>query len=316
MNMPERINSFKEQHHSPAMEQYLGIVDKILTEGKPKPNRTGTDTVAIAGVTFQHDMANGFPLLTTKSVPMRAVSSELEFFIKGLTDKTWLQERGNSIWDAWCNPQKVAYGYDTETKLRMSLEPDLGPIYGFQWRYFGAEYKGLNHDHSGEGVDQLADVVNRMKTDPTDRRMIVSAWNPTQLGQMALPPCHYQFQVDIIDEKVHLMWSQRSVDTMIGLPFNIASYGILLHLLTKEVNLYRENKGLDLFSEGLLTGFLGDTHIYVNHLEGAREQLKREPKNLPHAKTENFTSIFDWEYKDTKVLGYTPGPKIKFPIAV
>jgi thymidylate synthase len=290
------------------MKAYLDIVKKILEQGERKANRTGVDTIAIAGAMFEHDMSLGFPLLTTKKMPFKVVASELEFFIKGLSDKQWLRERNNHIWDEWASPKKAPYGHDEESKKRMAEERDLGPIYGFQWRHFNAEYKNWDSDYSGQGVDQLKRVVEKLKSDPNDRRMIVSAWNPSFIGEMALPPCHYAFQVTVINNKLNLLWNQRSVDTMLGLPFNIASYAILLHLLAKESGL----------QEGKLVGFLADTHIYVNHLDGAKEQVSRDPNTYPLPKiiTENFTSIFDWKYENTRVDGYQSHPKIEFAIAV
>jgi len=288
------------------MKAYLDIVKRILDEGMLQKNRTGVDGYAIAGAMFEHDMSRGFPLLTTKSVPLRLVASELEFFIKGITDKRWLQERNNHIWDEWCTPLKVRYAHDEETKQKMKDERDLGPIYGWQWRNFGAEYESFDMPPVGEGVDQLKIVVDRLKTNPQDRRMIVSAWNPVDLPDMALPACHYGFQVTVIKDKLNLMWNQRSVDVALGLPFNIASYGLLLHLLAKQSGL----------KEGTLIGFLGDTHIYHNHVEGLREQLSREVMKLPTIKTNNFKSIFDWEYTDTEVIGYEHHPRIKFEVAV
>lgn len=290
------------------MKAYLDIVTHILTHGALKENRTGQDTFAVAGMMFEHDMQKGFPLLTTKKVPFGLIKTELEFFIKSITDKQWLIDRKNHIWDEWCNPKKVGYGHDVETRKKMMEERDLGAIYGFQWRHFGAQYKGVNTDYTGQGVDQLQDVVNMLKTDPASRRMLVSAWNPAALGEMALPPCHYGFQVTVIDNKLNLMWNQRSVDTMLGLPFNIASYGLLLHLLAKESG----------FEEGQLIGFLGDVHIYANHIEGAREQVERDPNRYPQPaiETKNFTSIFDWSNKDTEITNYQSHPSIKFDIAV
>jgi thymidylate synthase len=257
---------------------------------------------------FEHDMAKGFPLLTTKKTPFRLVASELEFFVKGITDKRWLQDRGNHIWDEWANPKKAPYGHDAEAKRRMMDERDLGPIYGFQWRHFGAPYAGHAEDYAGRGVDQLRRVVETLKTDPNDRRMIVSAWNPTQLDEQGLPPCHFVFQVTVINGKLNLLWNQRSVDVPLGLPFNIASYGLLLHLLAKEAGL----------REGKLIGFLADTHIYVNQVEGIREQLTRDPERypLPRLVTEPFTSIWDWSAEHSRVEGYASYPKIDFPIAV
>lgn len=290
------------------MKEYLRIVQTILEKGQKKEDRTGTGTLSVPGMMFQHDMSEGFPLLTTKKIPYRLISSELEFFIKGITDKKWLQDRNNHIWDEWCSPDKVPYNTDEETKKKMEAERELGPIYGFQWRNFGASYKSFDEDPGSEGIDQLKDLVNKLKENPTDRRMIVMAWNPQDLKNMALPPCHYGFQVVVINKKLNLLWSQRSVDVALGLPFNIASYATLLHLLALESG----------FEEGILTGFLGDTHIYLNHIKGLREQLSRDPEkySLSKIKTENFSSIFNWEAGDTEVLNYRSYPTIKFKIAV
>jgi thymidylate synthase len=288
------------------MKAYLDIVEKILTQGFRKPNRTGVDALTIAGAMFEHDMADGFPLLTTKKVPFRLVASELEFFIRGITDKEWLREKNNHIWDEWCSADAVSYGNDELTKTKMMAERELGPIYGWQWRNFGADYVAHNKPPSGKGVDQLAVLTETLKKDPDNRRMIVSAWNPRDLSRMALPPCHYAFQVTVIDGRLNLLWNQRSVDVALGLPFNIASYGCLLHLLAQEAGL----------GEGKLIGFLGDTHIYVNHVDAIREQLARTPRALPAIKTGAFASIFDWHYTDTEIEDYNPHPAIKFDIAV
>ncbi len=288
------------------MDAYSDIVKKVLTQGRVKENRTGVNTIAIPGAMFEHDMAEGFPLLTTKFVPFALVASELEFFIKGITDKTWLQERNNHIWDEWCSPAKVPYGHDEETQKRMMEQRELGPIYGFQWRHFGAAYKAWDTPPSPSGVDQLSTLVKTLKTRPDDRRMIVSAWNPMDLDKMALPPCHYGFQVTVIDDRLNLLWNQRSVDTALGLPFNIASYGLLLCLLALESG----------FKPGKLVGFLGDTHIYENHVAGLKTQLERAPFPLPAIETAAFTSIFDWQYQDTKLNQYRHHPAIRFDIAV
>lgn len=290
------------------MRSYLDIVKYILEKGERKANRTGVDAITVAGVMFEHDMSKGFPLLTTKKTPFRLVATELEFFIKGITDKKWLQDHNNHIWDEWAHPKKAPYGHTPEAKAKMADERDLGPIYGFQWRHFNADYSNYDVDYTGQGVDQLARVVEKLKSDPQDRRMIVSAWNPSKISEMALPPCHYSFQITVINNKLNLLWNQRSVDTMLGLPFNIASYAILLHLLAKEAKL----------QEGRLIGFLADTHIYVDHLEGAKEQLTRDPNlyPLPQIVTESFTSIFDWQAEHSKINNYQSYPKIEFQIAV
>jgi len=290
------------------MKAYLNIVKKIIDTGKLEETRTGIKAYTIAGAIFEHDMSKGFPLLTTKKTPLRLIASELQFFINGITDKKWLQERNNHIWDEWANPKKAPYGHNEESKKKMLEERDLGPIYGFQWRHFNAPYKNYDSDYTGQGIDQLKNVIETLKTNPRDRRMIVSAWNPLQFNEMALPPCHYAFQITVIGNKLNLLWNQRSVDTMLGLPFNIASYALLLHLLAKESGL----------KEGKLVGFLADVHIYENHMEGAKEQLSRDPEKypLPHIETENWKSIFDWKVEDTKVLNYQSYEKIPFEIAV
>jgi len=301
-----RVFFYPAVYYNTHMKAYLDIAEKILAQGVRKQNRTGIDTLAIAGAMFEHDMADGFPLLTTKKVPFRLVASELEFFIRGITDKEWLREKNNHIWDEWCSGDAVPYGNDEATKAKMAAERELGPIYGWQWRNFGAGYVAHDKPPKGEGVDQLVQLVETLKKDPCSRRMLVCAWNPLDLSRMALPPCHYAFQVTVTGGKLNLLWNQRSVDVALGLPFNIASYGCLLHLLAKEAGL----------AEGRLIGFLADVHVYVNHIDPLRVQLAREPRPLPSIKTVNFTSVFDWHYPDTEIEGYDPHPAIKFDIAV
>lgn len=290
------------------MQSYHRIVETVLRDGELKTNRTGTDALTVAGLMFEHDMTRGFPLLTTKKMSLRLIATELEFFIKGITDKQWLQERNNRIWDEWAMPTKAPYGHDEASKKRMLEERDLGPIYGFQWRHFNAPYIDYATDYAGQGIDQLKKIIDTLKTNPNDRRMIVSAWNPSMMSQMGLPPCHYAFQVTVINGRLNLLWNQRSVDTMLGLPFNIASYGLLLHLLAKEAGL----------QEGKLVGFLADVHIYNNHIDGAKEQLSRDPDKypLPALETRDFTSIFDWTAEQSKITGYESYPKIELPIAI
>lgn len=290
------------------MITYHSIVQHILNHGVLTPNRTNVNALSVTGFMFEHNMAQGYPLLTTKKVPFRLIASELEFFIKGITDKQWLQERNNHIWDEWAYPKKAPYGHSIEAKQRMLEERDLGAIYGFQWRHFGATYTSYDANYTGQGFDQLKHLVDTIKTNPTDRRMIVSAWNPPFLSEMALPPCHYGFQVTVTNGSLNLLWNQRSVDVMLGLPFNIASYALLLHLLAKETGL----------KEGKLIGFLADVHIYENHIIGARELLSRDPFThaLPSIITEPFTSIFNWKFEDTTLLNYSSFPAIKFEIAV
>ncbi len=308
------------------MESYLKLISKIINEGKLQPNRTGIDALVISGYLFEHNMSEGFPLLTTKKMAWNSIKVELEGFIKGITDKKWYQDRGCHIWDEWCNPEKVSYGHDEGTKKKMKEERDLGPIYGFQWRHFGADYGKYSEDskkdeleclkmkkripayeinYEGRGKDQLKDLLEKLKKNPYDRRMKVSAWNPVDIPKMALAPCHYCFSCIVLEDKLDLIWNQRSVDSMLGLPFNIASYALLLHLIAQESGL----------KEGKLIGFLENVHIYKNHIGNALEQLKRKPLKLPSIES-NFNSIFDWEHHQSKLLNYKHHPKLNFEIAV
>ena len=280
--------------------EYFKLANKILSEGTWKGNRTGVDCLTIAGFMFEHDMSNGFPLLTSRKLPFKSTKVELEFFIKGLRSKKWLQDRGCHYWDGWCNPQKVSYANDEETKKKMAAEDDLGLIYGTQWRNF--------HDpkHPENGIDQLKNVVNTLKTNPLDRRMLVSAWNPLVIPYAALPSCHDGFRLSVIGDKLNLAWTQRSCDVYLGIPANISSYALLLHLLCKESG----------FKEGKLIGFLFDTHLYKNHIPQTKELLTRQTYPLPTLKTDKFTSIFDWQYTDTELLNYQSGAILSAPVSI
>ena len=278
------------------MHSYLAILERILEDGEEKPTRTDIPTIAIPGATFEHNMSEGFPLLTTRKMPFKSSRVETEGFIKGITDKKWYQERGCKFWNEWCRKDKVPYATDEETKAKMVAERDLGPIYGFQWRHFGAEYESFDTNYAGRGIDQLAKTIETLKKDQTDRKQVISAWNPVDIPQMALEPCHYAFHPFIIGKKLHLTWSQRSVDGARGLPNNISQYALTLHLIAKELNL----------EEGKLIGQLEDTHLYVNQIQGVEEQLKREPRQLPKIETKNFTSIFEWTYDQTNLIDYNP----------
>lgn len=267
-------------------------LELILTKGYKKEDRTGTGTISFPGVMIRHDMSDGYPLLTLRTVPFKSAAIELEGFIKGITSKQWYKERGCNYWNQWCNPQVVPYGTDDDTKKKMEECDDLGKIYGYQWRNF-------------KGVDQLKNIVNTLKTDTNNRRMVCSAWTPDQLNEMALPPCHFAWQVNVTDGKLNLFYYMRSVDFVLGNDLN--TYGLLLHLLAKESNL----------KEGMLVGFFADAHIYLNHIDGIKELLSRNTMgNLPTIKTDNFKSIYDWQYSDTSLLDYEPLPNVKFKVAV
>ena len=284
------------------MKVYLDLVNQVLEKGQMKENRTGTRALTIAGAMIQHDLREGFPLLTTKKMAVKAMMVELEFFIKGLTDKRWLKDRGCNIWNEWASPDVIPRGLsDEERKKRQLEEHELGPIYGFQWRNFNG-----SPDGSVPGFDQLAAVVKTLKTDPTNRRMVVSAWNPLALESMALPPCHILFHLVVIGTTLNLTWFQRSCDLMLGIPFNLSSYALLLHLLALEGG----------FTAGTVSGMLSDVHIYEDHIENARDQVQRQPLELCRVRTEPFVSIFEWEHNHTSFENYSSHPRINFPIAV
>lgn len=288
--------------------QYKDLLLNIINNGTRKSNRTGIDTLSISGAMIKHDMSEGFPVLTTKRVAFKTMATELEGFIKGKTSKDWYRDKGCHIWDEWCNPVKVPSNLSPEDKKIYQLgETDLGPIYGFQWSNFNAGY--VNEDtFNSNGYDQLSILVNTLQQDPQSRRMIVSAWNPLQLHMMALPPCHVMFQCLVNNGKLDLIWYQRSVDTFLGLPFNIASYGLLLTLLAKEATLI----------PGELIGFLADVHIYENHKEAVETQLAREPRNLPTLKIkDSYMSLWEFDAaNDVELIGYDPHPAIKAEVAV
>lgn len=295
------------------MKNYLEVTRKILDNGVLKKTRTGISAISIpGGAQLQHDLDNGFPLLTTCKKPFKVVAVELEGFLKGITDKSWYRERNCHIWDEWCNPRKVSYGTDEKTKKKMINEQDLGPIYGYQWRRFNMAYQeylnnpGMDPDKKSP-TDQLNYIVEILKSDPSSRRMICSAWNPQQLNQMALPPCHMFWGVQFTGERLHLHWTQRSADWALGVPFNIASYSLLLHLLCKTTGM----------KPGIVTGTFWDAHIYENHVDGMQEQIKREPKEFPALIfKKNDISVFNWSADDVAITGYDPHPKISFEIAV
>jgi len=277
-------------------QQYLRIVSTILDEGAIVPNRTGVPAITIPHMMIHHDMSHGFPLLTTKKMAWKTMKVELEGFIKGVTDKKWFQDKGCKIWDEWCNPQKIPPGLSEIEKKEFQLkEPDLGNIYGYQWRNFNSQ-----------GYDQIQTIIETLKNNPNDRRMVCSAWNPLALKNQALPPCHVLFHLTHINGTLNLCWFQRSVDVVLGLPFNLASYSLLLHLFCKQSG----------FKEGVVTGFLSNCHIYDNHIDGARVQIKRDTYPLPTIQTEKFTSIFEWGANDTILQNYQSHPKLEFAIAI
>jgi thymidylate synthase len=272
---------------------YLALCQYILDHGVLTENRTGVKTYSTTGLSIRHNMEHGFPILTTKKIAWNTLKVELEGFIKGITSKKWYQERGCRIWDEWCSPLKVPYGHDEETKRKMKEEDDLGPIYGKIWNDFN-------------GINQIEQIINSLKNNPTDRRMICTAWKPDVLDQQALPPCHMMWGVNVIGDKLCLDWVQRSCDFPLGIPVNIGSYGLLLHLLAQ----------LTGYKEGILTGHFMNCHIYENQIEGITEQMNREPFPPCRIETEPFDSIYDWDHTKTKLIGYQSHPVIKMEVAV
>jgi thymidylate synthase len=284
--------------------QYLTIVRRVLETGFKKENRTGVDTIALPFQTISYDMSLGFPLLTTRAIPFKSVRVELEGFLNGITDKQWYKSRGCHFWDQWCNPTSwdVKYGGKKPDEV-----DDLGPIYGYQWVNWN--YAGKNGEYAnqngGSGIlvdwtkNQIKDIVDKLKNSPSDRRMICSAWNPDQLNYMALPPCHLLWQTTVIGGKVHLTWFQRSCDLALGVPSNIASYALLLLLLSKEAGL----------AAGTLNGVLNDCHVYDNHVDGLKEQLTREPRSAPTVEITS-NSIWNWTHEHVRIEKYHPHPKI------
>ena len=274
------------------MKQYLDIVNNVLEHGQWKETRTGLRALTTFGEVFRHNMSDGFPLVTTKTMAVKTMWTELEGFIKGIVSKKWYQDRGCNIWNEWSNPLG-------------NSDDDLGPIYGYQWRRFNHVYDE-NDDGCLTRYDQLQQIIKTLKTNADSRRMVCSAWNPSQINRMALPPCHVLWNVVVIRDKINLVWHQRSCDLMLGIPFNIASYATLLLLLAKEANL----------TPGILQGTFADCHIYENHTEGAEEQILRNPNPLPTVNVGDFPCIYDWNSSDSILNNYNPHSKINFPIAV
>ena len=297
-------------------EQYRGILAELLYNGKEKGDRTGTGTLSKFGMQIRHNMKDGFPLLTTKKMAVKTMMTELKWFLKGDTNIKYLVDNNCNIWngdaykkyaDIECNPphdhslsQKEFIDNIKTNDAFAEKWGELGPIYGKQWRKWGS---GVLEDKHLEPIDQIQNLINELKTNPNSRRLMVSAWNVGELDQMTLPPCHYGFQCYVADGKLSLMWSQRSVDTFLGLPFNIASYGMLLMLLCEETG----------YEPGDLIGNLGDVHLYNNHWEQAKEQISRDGFDLPTIKLSNV-DILNGEF-DYQLVNYHFHPSIKAPLS-
>ncbi|MCL9675613.1 thymidylate synthase [Acinetobacter sp. ACZLY 512] len=280
------------------MRTYLNLLQHILDNGGDKGDRTGTGTRSVFGHQMRFDLSQGFPLLTTKKVHFRSIVIELLWFLKGDTNVQYLKDNKVSIWDEWATAEQTArFGRP---------EGELGPVYGHQWRNFGAS-KNADGSYNQDGFDQISWLVNEIKTNPNSRRLIVSGWNPNEAGQVALPPCHTLFQFFVQDNKLSCQLYQRSADVFLGVPFNIASYALLTHMIAQVCGL-----GVGDF---VWTG--GDTHLYANHFEQAKLQLTREPLPLCQLKLNpEITDLFDFKFEDIEIIDYQSHPAIKAPVAV
>ncbi|XP_065188331.1 thymidylate synthase-like [Sycon ciliatum] len=283
--------------------QYLDLIETIIGTGNAKGDRTGTGTRSLFGAQMRFNLRDGqFPLLTTKRVFWRGVVEELLWFVRGCTNAKVLSDKNVHIWDANGSRSFLDKLGHTERE-----EGDLGPVYGFQWRHFGAEYKDMHTDYTGQGVDQLAQVIHTIKTNPNDRRIIMSAWNPADLGKMALPPCHLMCQFYVANGELSCQMYQRSADMGLGIPFNIASYSLLTCMIAEVCDL----------KPGDFIHTLGDAHVYSNHIQPLQEQLKREPREFPTMKIKRkVTDIEDFKLEDFELDGYKPHPKIAMEMAV
>jgi thymidylate synthase len=264
------------------MEQYLDLMRRVRTEGVRKADRTGTGTLSVFGHQMRFDLAFGFPLVTTKKLHVRSIIHELIWFLRGDTNVAYLRNNGVSIWDEWADENG-----------------DLGPVYGKQWRSWSAP--------DGRTIDQIAEVVETLKTNPDSRRLIVSAWNPADIPDMALAPCHCLFQFYVAEGRLSCQLYQRSADVFLGVPFNIASYALLTMMMAQVSG----------FEPGEFVHTFGDAHLYLNHLEQADEQLRREPRPLPRMHLNpDVRDIFAFRYEDFELTGYNPHPHIKAAVAV
>ena len=264
------------------MKQYLDLMQKVLDEGQEKSDRTGTGTLSIFGHQMKFDLSKGFPLVTTKKVHLKSIIHELIWFLQGSTNISYLKENGVSIWDEWADENG-----------------DLGPVYGAQWRSWP--------DGNNGTIDQIENLINGINNNPDSRRHIVSAWNPALVDEMALPPCHSLFQFYVANRELSCQLYQRSADIFLGVPFNIASYALLTHMIAQVCNL----------KAGKFVHTLGDAHLYINHLEQAKLQLSREVMRLPELKlSSNVDNIFDFKFEDIEIVNYESHPAISAPIAV
>lgn len=307
-----RMLQYKRNFKSPNMlheRQYLRLLDNILATGNARDDRTGVGTIGMFGHTMRYDVSKHLPILTTKFVPIGIITKELLWFMQGKTDAKVLQAQGVHIWDG-----NTSRDFLDKRGLSHYEEGDAGPLYGFQWRHFGATYEGCSADHTGKGFDQLEYVVNELKTNPFSRRIFMSAWNPPFLEQMALPPCHVSAQFYVQEDAdsvrhLSLQFYQRSQDVFLAANFNLVSYTILLYIIAKKVGMYPKE----------VIHVMGDAHIYANHVEQCKEQVRRNPRPQPILELSPEVETKSWDeitMEDFSLIGYFPQPAIKAEMAV
>lgn len=280
--------------------QYLNLLREVLSSGDERTDRTGVGTLSRFGVQLRCDLSQEFPLLTTKRVFWRGIVEELLWFIRGETDAKILHDKGIFIWDGNTSRQFL-----DKCGLTDYNEYDCGPVYGHQWRHFGADYKDCKTDYTGQGVDQLAYVISEIKSNPTSRRLVMSSWDPSRLNQMCLPPCHMFSQFYVSNNKLSCQMYQRSADLGLGIPFNMGSYALLTHIIAKECDL----------GVGEFIHTIGDAHIYKSHIPALESQLEREVRVAPKVYFDK-KDIESYKFEDFKLLGYNPHPSIKMDMAV
>ena len=286
-------------------KQYLDLVEDILNNGIEAPCRTGNKVLVTLNKSLIWDLKNGFPLLTFRQIPFKGVKGEVSCFLEGVTDKRIYRERGCNYWNEWCNPKKVPY----LDKEGMKQENDLGNIYGFSWLHFGQEYSGLEEDYTNTGVNQVKQVVETLKTNPYDRRMIVTAWDPAHMDTMGLPPCLHTWQFNYVGNRLHLTGLQRSADTILGVPADMVQGALFLHLMAQTVNM----------EPGTLTLEFCNCHIYDNHIQTVKEHIEKWKKcdiELPNIVLDKNATVFNFMPEMAVLDNYQYEEKVSFPIAV
>jgi thymidylate synthase len=268
--------------------QYKNLINETIQFGTKRVTRSGVYAYSLMGKSLEHDMSDGFPLLTIRKMPQKSIRVETEFYLKGYTDRSWLQKNGCTFWNNWENKE-------------FEDKDDLGPTYGFEWRNWGKEYLGINK-HNGKGIDQIQLLLKEIKENPESKRLIVTQWNPSDVSKFVIPPCPFSFQIIKYENKLNLIFYQRSGDLCLGVPNDFAQHALILHLICLETE----------YEEGKVIGMFGNVELYENHVLGAKKMLTQDILQLPNILTKNFTSLDNWSYGDTQFLNYSSAEKINF----